>query len=51
MKRVLLSTFLLMAFTVGSFAQRTTDKLDRGLVAIPANGNGNYISWRIFGEE
>ena len=31
-------------------AQRTTDRLDRGLVAIPS-GSGNFISWRIFGEE
>ena len=37
-------------------AQRVTDKLDRGLVAIPANtnggsGSGNFVSWRIFAEE
>lgn len=33
-------------------AQRFTDKLDRGLVATVAqNGNGNFVSWRIFGEE
>ena len=31
-------------------AQRNTDRLDRGLVAIPS-GSGNFISWRIFGEE
>ena len=31
-------------------AQRTTDKLDRGLVAVPS-GNGSFVSWRIFGEE
>ena len=31
-------------------AQRTTDRLDRGLVAVPS-GSGNFISWRIFGEE
>ena len=31
-------------------AQRTTDKLDRGLVAVPS-GSGSFVSWRIFGEE
>ena len=31
-------------------AQRVTDKLDRGLVAMKA-GVGVYLSWRIFGEE
>ncbi|MBO4906537.1 MAG: autotransporter-associated beta strand repeat-containing protein [Bacteroidaceae bacterium] len=39
-----------------AMAQRFTDKLDRGLVAVPANvnggsGSGNFVSWRIFGEE
>ena len=32
------------------YAQRMTDKLDRGVVAVPANG-GNFVSWRIMGEE
>ncbi|MDD4771373.1 MAG: autotransporter-associated beta strand repeat-containing protein [Bacteroidales bacterium] len=33
-------------------AQRAVDKLDRGLVAtIAQNGVGNFISWRILGEE
>ena len=31
-------------------AQRVTDKLDRGLVAVP-KGSGSFVSWRIFGEE
>lgn len=31
-------------------AQRVTDRLDRGLVAVPS-GTGNLVSWRIFGEE
>ena len=31
-------------------AQRMTDKLDRGLVAVPS-GSGSFVSWRIFGEE
>ena len=50
MKRFFLLTFFLSAFTVVTFAQRSTDRLDRGLVAIPSN-SGNFISWRIFGEE
>lgn len=41
-----------LAATAGVFAQRTTDKLDRGLVAVPSNSGGGYlVSWRIFGEE
>ena len=33
-----------------ALAQRTTDKLDRGLVAVPS-GSGSFVSWKIFGEE
>ena len=36
--------------TVGVYAQRFTDKLDRGLVAMKV-GNGVYLSWRVLGEE
>ena len=32
-------------------AQRATDILDRGLVAMPGQSNGTYVTWRIFGEE
>ena len=45
---------LLAVFTLAvmsAFAQRFTDKIDRGLVAVPANGTGNYVTWRRFGEE
>jgi len=41
---------LFAALSGGVFAQRTTDKLDRGLVALPGSG-GTYVSWRIMGEE
>ena len=41
---------LLLAIATGMAAQRATDRLDRGLVAIPS-ASGNFISWRIFGEE
>lgn len=52
MRKVLLPALLLAsAFTAG-FAQRTTDLLDRGLVAVPAKtGGGNLVSWRLFAEE
>lgn len=49
MKKILLSLLLVMVASVG-FAQRFTDKLDRGLVAVPS-GSGNLVSWRVFGEE
>ena len=51
MKRIFLMLVLMAGFTT-MLAQRTTDKLDRGLVAVPAqSGGGNLVSWRIFGEE
>ncbi len=50
MKRLLLLASVLMAFATVAFSQRATDRLDRGLVAVPSGG-GNFISWRIFGEE
>ena len=49
MKRIL-TTALALVVTLSGFAQRTTDKLDRGLVAVPS-GSGSFVSWRIFGEE
>ena len=51
MKKIFL-TFVLATFAVCGFAQRVTDKIDRGLVAVPAqSGGGNFVSWRVFGEE
>ena len=47
-KIILLSLLLLVAAGVG--AQRVTDRLDRGLVAVPS-GSGSFVSWRIFAEE
>ena len=49
-KRLLLSLATLCLLPVSLQAQRTTDLLDRGLVAIPS-GSGSFVSWRIFGEE
>lgn len=50
MKKILLSAVLLVAVVLTAGAQRKTDKLDRGLIAIP-NGSGNFVSWKILGEE
>ena len=36
---------MLFAFCCTAFAQRHTDQLDRGLVAMPA-ASGNFVSWR-----
>ena len=47
-KLFLLALFGLM--TVGTNAQRVTDNLDRGLVAVKATG-GIFCSWRILAEE
>ncbi|MCR4602642.1 MAG: autotransporter-associated beta strand repeat-containing protein, partial [Prevotella sp.] len=51
MKKLLLAFAAMCMMSLGLQAQRVTDKLDRGLVAVPASGTGNFVSWRIFGEE
>ena len=50
MKRFFIMSALLLTVTVGAVAQRKTDALDRGLIAIKT-ANGVYCSWRILGEE
>ncbi len=50
MKKKLLLTFLLAAFMGSAVAQRMTDKLDRGLVAVKTS-KGVFCSWRIPAEE
>ncbi len=50
MKRILFTLIASAVITTSLTAQRTTDKLDRGLVAVPS-GTGSFVSWRIFGEE
>ena len=50
MRKTLLTLLLVCTATFG-FAQRVTDKIDRGLVAVPGQSGGNFISWRVFGEE
>ena len=49
MKKSLILAILMIA-TLSINAQRKTDQLDRGLVAIKTTG-GVYCSWRIMGEE
>lgn len=53
--KLFLLAALLFAVTA-AYSQRHMDRLDRGLVAVPANvnggnGSGNFVSWKIFGEE
>ncbi|MBQ9357898.1 MAG: autotransporter-associated beta strand repeat-containing protein [Prevotella sp.] len=50
MKKILLTALMTMS-VLGLSAQRVTDRLDRGIVAVPANGGGYLVSWRMFGEE
>ena len=62
MKRLLLFA-LLGLFSVGMYAQRVTDQLSRGLIAIPqgdktgqderygVSGSGIFVSWRILPTE
>ncbi len=42
---------LLCLISLPTMAQRYVDKIDRGLVAVPSATSGNFVSWRIFGEE
>ena len=46
----LITMALAAMMSVNVWAQRATDKLDRGLVAIKTN-SGVFCSWRILGEE
>lgn len=50
MKKLLLLTALCGLMNMVVNAQRMTDKLDRGLVAVKVQ-NGVFCSWRIMGEE
>ncbi len=49
-KRLLISSALAMLFCSGVNAQRFTDQLDRGLVAVKTT-SGVYCSWRIQADE
>ncbi len=50
MKTAAIAAVLVLS-ALPSSAQRYVDKLDRGLVAVPSSTSGNFVSWRIFGEE
>ncbi len=50
MKKVLLLAMVCLMGTATASAQRATDRLDRGLVAVKVTG-GVYCSWRVLGEE
>ena len=50
MKRITLWAALLFCTAQTGWAQRTVDKLDRGLVAMKTE-TGVYLSWRVTGEE
>ena len=50
MKRTLFTAMLTIAALTTTYAQRKTDQLDRGLVAVKTT-SGVYCSWRIMGEE
>ena len=50
MKKLLLSIVLVCMSVACAVAQRMTDALDRGLVAIQTDG-GVFCSWRILAEE
>ena len=51
MRKLILTALLLSLISLTCSAQRKTDKLDRGIVAVPANGGGTLVSWKIFAEE
>ena len=50
MKKILALVVFLQFFMTAT-AQRFTDSIDRGLVAIPSSQTGNFIGWHRFGEE
>ncbi len=50
MRKYLLTLLLVAMATITANAQRKTDPLDRGLVAVP-NSSGIFLSWRILPEE
>ena len=51
MKKLIAIFLFSLILVPAALAQRVTDKLNRGLVAVPGSGGGNLVSWRIFAEE
>ena len=50
LKKYLLTSAVLALFSISATAQRTVDKLDRGLVAVKS-GSSTFVSWRIQPDE
>lgn len=50
-KRIIWGAALMLGMLSPTMAQRTMDKTDRGLVAVPGRSGGNHVSWRKFGQE
>ena len=50
MKKFVTCALLALTSLMSVNAQRVTDQLDRGLVAVPVTG-GNFVSWKVFAEE
>jgi len=52
LRKWMLLSLILIGTATQTNAQRHVDKLDRGLVTtIAQNGSGNFVSWRVLGEE
>ena len=51
MRRLLLAILLVFMAVGGAMAQRTTDKIDRGLTVAACRNGGNLVSWRLFASE
>lgn len=55
MRKLLMMLVMVLAFSQTSMAQRFTDNLDRGLVAVPTgsagNSSSNLVSWRRLANE
>ena len=51
MKKRILALALAVPCFLSAFAQRQTDPLDRGLVAVPASSTGIFTSWRVQADE
>lgn len=50
MRNLLLTPFVAL-LPMAASAQRVTDVVDRGIVAVPGRTGGNHVSWRMLGEE
>ena len=51
MKKLLLTLSFVLCTVISAQAQRVTDKLDRGVVAVPMNAGGYLVTWRRYGSE